>query len=348
MSANFDKGGQYFDHPLNLKKREFRTWDAGRVFLEVARHTSLRSAADALGLRHNTVRARIDELEHELGCTLIIRDRLGVRLTADGDRILAALSRMEREAFSVLGASNRSEVTVSGEVRITVTEGLGTFWVTPRLVEFQMANPRLIVVMDGVAHTADIQRLETDIAIHLRRPSSPDVNVKKLGRLHLVPFVAPSYVQRFGRPKSLADLRNHRIVLQRDDDKELQATYDKIFPGVPPEGLVAFKTNLGSANYWALAQGAGIGWLPTYAHALGAPLIALDELGMNLPVDIWLWFHKEMKRTARVSRTIDWIKRSFDPREYPWFRDEFIHPSDLEAMYRGGPLAKLFSGFMGR
>lgn len=348
MSAISDRGGHSYDHPLDLRRREFRAWDAGRVFLEVVRRESFRAAGNALGLKHNTVRARIDELENELGCTLLIRDRKGVRLTSEGESVRAAITRMEREAFNVLRASSRNEVTVSGEVRITVTEGLGTFWLTPRLVEFQQANPRLIVVLDGLVHTAGIERLETDLAVHLRRPTAPELNVKKLGRLHLMPFVAPSYVRRYGRPKDLADLRNHRILLQRDDDRDIRATYDAIFPGVPQEGLVAFKTNLGSAYYWALAQGAGIGWLPTYAYAMGAPLIPLDELGVILPVDIWLWYHKELKRTARVSRTIDWVKRSFDAREFPWFRDEFIHPNKLEAAFHGEPMVKLFSGFLGR
>ena len=26
---------------------------------------------------------------------------------------------------------------------------------------------------------------------------------------------------------------------------------------------------------------------------------------------------------------IDWIKRIFDPKTYPCFKDEFIHPNDL-------------------
>ena len=27
--------------------------------------------------------------------------------------------------------------------------------------------------------------------------------------------------------------------------------------------------------------------------------------------------------------SIDWLKKIFDPKIHPWFRDEFIHPSEL-------------------
>jgi hypothetical protein len=42
---------------------------------------------------------------------------------------------------------------------------------------------------------------------------------------------------------------------------------------------------------------------------------------------------------------IDWLIDSFDPRKYPWFRDEFIHPNDLPKEYRGTPIINLFEGF---
>ena len=44
---------------------------------------------------------------------------------------------------------------------------------------------------------------------------------------------------------------------------------------------------------------------------------------------------------------IDWLIDAFDPKKYPWFRDEFIHPNELAKEYRGGPLVNLLEGFAG-
>ena len=50
----------------------------------------------------------------------------------------------------------------------------------------------------------------------------------------------------------------------------------------------------------------------------------------------------------RVKRIIDWITESFNPRRFPWFRDEFIHPDKLAEAYHGEPLANLFAGYLGK
>jgi DNA-binding transcriptional LysR family regulator len=235
---------------------------------------------------------------------------------------------------------------LSGEVRLAVTEGLGTFWIAPRLVEFQRANPKLLVDVNCAMKSADVLRMEADLAIQITRPTAPDQCVVKLGRLHFVPFAAQSYLQTFGTPKTGKDLAQHRILIQSDDNVQWRKLYARLFPGLPMIGLVALRTNVSSAHYWSIAKGAGIGVLPTYAQAIGAQLVPLD-LGIHETVDIWLTYHPDARRIARVSRMIDWVIKSFSPKEFPWFRNEFIHPDELEKFYRGEPLVNMFAGFMG-
>src|ERR1043165_373113 len=58
-------------------------WDSVRIFLEVARRGSFRSAAEHLGQSINGLRRRIAELEQQLGLTLFTRHVDGVRITAE-------------------------------------------------------------------------------------------------------------------------------------------------------------------------------------------------------------------------------------------------------------------------
>ena len=110
-------------------------------------------------------------------------------------------------------------------------------------------------------------------------------------------------------------------------------------------GFVAMRNNVSTAHLWSIAKGAGVGWLPTYVPALGDPLIPLD-LGVKFELDIWLAYHPDAKKIPRVRHLIDWIIQSFDGRKYPWFRDEFVHPKDLQKSYKEAePLANLFAGF---
>jgi DNA-binding transcriptional LysR family regulator len=320
-------------------------WESIRVFLEVARRGSFRSAAEQLGQSINAVRRRITDLEHQLGVALFTRHVDGVRTTAEGSEILEAALKMERAAFGLVRARDRTAPTLAGEVRLAVTEGLGTFWIAPRLVEFQRTHPKLLIDLKCATQSADVLRLEADASIQLTKPTNPDLKVVKLARLHSIPFAGQSYIDTYGTPKTLDELfKHHRIVLQVAEQTAMQELYDKVAPGVPQVGFVALRTNVGSAHYWAIAKGAGIGWLPTYAAAIAARIIPV-ELDLRFQFDVWLTYHPDVDRIPRVRRMIDWLIAAFDPRKYPWFRDEFIHPVDLPKDLRGAPVINLFEGF---
>ena len=347
MHPIMERSVPHAEHALQGARRIIPDWEAVRVSLEVVRKGSFRAAAEHLRMSVNAVRRRVEELEQALGVTLLTRHVDGVRITAEGEKVFAAAIQMESASFGLLQARDQSDASnISGEVRLAVTEGLGTFWIAPRLVEFQRANPNLLIDVNCAMKSADVLRLEADVAIQITRPTAPDLRLVKLGRLHFLPFAAPSYLETFGYPKSVLDLIHHRILVQSDDNTQWRQLYDRLFPGVSPTGLVALRTNVSSAHYWSIAKGAGIGLLPTYAQWIGAEIVPLD-LGIHETVDIWLTYHPDAKRIARVSRLIDWAIQAFSPQKYPWFRDEFIHSNELKNVYRGEPLPTMFAGSIG-
>ena len=158
-------------HPVHAQTTP--DWEAIRIFLEVARRGSFRSASDHLGLSINALRRRITELEHQLAVTLFTRHVDGVRTTAEGEAILASAKQMEVASFGLIRARDRSVPSLSGEVRLGVTEGLGTFWVAPRLVEFQRAHPQLLVDLSCEMKSADVLRLEADAARTINKAHQP-------------------------------------------------------------------------------------------------------------------------------------------------------------------------------
>ncbi|HEX2367455.1 MAG TPA: LysR family transcriptional regulator [Bradyrhizobium sp.] len=321
-----------------------KDWDAARVFLEVARCGSFRSAADKLGLSINAVRRRVGDFERQTGATMFIRDVHGARLTEEGVHVVAAVERMEAAAFDLLRASVSASNELSGEIRVAVTEGLGTFWLAPRLVDFQRSYPNILIDLHCAMRSADVSRHEADIAIQLSRPAVLDVKQVRLGRMHLMFFASQHYLNTYGMPKTADELVKHRLVMQLSDEVMAKDAFASLFPGYSERDLVVMKTNVSSANYWAVANGAGIGVFPTYAQALGGKMIPLD-IDTRWSVDIWLSYHPGSGRIPRVRHMIDWLIEAFNPAKYPWFGDEFLHPRELEAVNMGEPLTHLFGGF---
>jgi DNA-binding transcriptional LysR family regulator len=251
---------------------------------------------------------------------------------------------MEAAAFDLLRAGNSVANTVSGEVRVAVTEGLGTFWLAPRLVEFQQSFPSILVDLHCAMRSADVSRHEADIAIHLSRPAALDVKLVRLGRMHLMLFASPKYLEAYGTPTTAEELIKHRLVMQVADQTAAKETFDSWFPGHAQQDLLVMKTNVSSANYWAVANGAGIGVFPTYASALGGELVPL-EIELRRPFDIWLSYHPGNGRIPRVRHMIDWLVEAFNPARFPWFKDEFVHPTEFKAVYTGESLTHKFGGF---
>jgi len=313
-------------------------WEAVHIFLEVARCGSFRAAAQKLRLSVNALRRRIDEFERELGLPVLTRHVNGVQPTEEGAKIYNAALQMESASFGLLQARDLSDKQAEGEVRLSITEGLGTAWLLPQLAEFQRVNPKLTMNLRCGPKPADLVRLEADISVQLDRPKEPDLKVTKLGRLHLMFFASKAYLEAHGHPKSVGDFATHRLAVLSDEERKWQEAYEKLFGGISSGGLVSIRNNVSTAHFSSIAKGIGIGALPTYVQAIGARLVPLDITVTEKP-DIWLVYRSETKRIARVRKVIDWLIQSFDPRRFPWFRDEFIHPDRFPDVYKGDPLA---------
>jgi DNA-binding transcriptional LysR family regulator len=343
MPLNLNRGGSENEHTKLGSRGAGPDWETIRTFLELVRSGSIRSAADRMGLSPNALRRKIDDLERALGTALVTRHIDGVRPTAEGNEILQVARRMEEAAIALIRARDRVVPAMSGEVRIGITEALGAFWLGPRLIEFQRAYPQLAVDLMCAMRSADVLRMEVDVAIQLNRPTNPDVKIIRLGRIHSMPGAAPSYLAIYGTPKAIGDLSKHRLALQFADQTRSHDLFGQLFPGIELSKLVKFSTNNSSALLWAIVRGAGIGWAPSYVYAMGPTMTPLD-IDAVFPFDIWLTYHPDAARVPRVRRMIDWIVENFDPKLFPWFRDEFIHPRDLLQVYDGPRLVNLFEG----
>src|SRR5229473_6663428 len=302
------------------------SWDDLRSFLACAKYKSFRNAAEELGVTSTTLMRRLDRLEECIGCKLFLRDQSGLTLSDEGAVMIGDVMEMERHAFNVFRRAAQSDDT-AGTVRVAVTEGPGNFWILPRLIDFQKTYRKITVDLRCAMEQADVAKLEADIAIQLEPPTNPDLIVARLGRLHIYTFASEAYRDAYGLPKSIADLRNHRIVKQHGVQLD-ETGYARILGLESLEGIVGISTNSSVAVLYAIERGAGVGFLPTSAIALGAPLVAID-LGINYHMDLWLTYHKEFRNSDRHKIVIEWLKSIFDPKAHACFRDEFIHPNEL-------------------
>jgi DNA-binding transcriptional LysR family regulator len=336
--------GAAFVQKADLAGAPDALWDDLHAFLACAEHRSFRRAAEVLGLTNTTLMRRMDRLEHQLGTKLFVRHQAGLMLSEAGKNILDDVKEMERLSFNVFRTASQAASIPSGLVRVAVTEGPGTYWVLPRLIDFQNTYPTLTVDLRCAMEQADVARLEADIAVQFEKPRNPEIICTRLGRLHIYPFASETYARNYGMPRSPAEWKFHRIVVQMAAQLD-ETAYERVLGLDSLNGVTGIRTNSSTATLYAVERGAGIGFLPSCTTALGAPLVPVD-FEFKHGMDFWLTYHHSLKNSQQHMIVVDWLKRIFDPKTYPCFRDEFIHPNDLVPMMESAREAIGLDGYL--
>lgn len=333
-------------HRIVEDERDRLNWDDIRLFSEVARSGSFRTAAEATGISANTLRRRIDLLERRLGHILLARQASGVRLTPEGHEVVRVADRLRDETLNLERMAKSGTRGLSGTVKVAVTEGLGTFWIIPRLVDFQQRHPELTLDLWCDMRLADMSSHQADVAVQLDPPEDSELVITRLGYLHLMLFASDEYLRLHGAPTRVEDLADYHFVEQVAPQVP-SSMLKTVVPNPLAKHFVSFRANTSTAHAYAISRGAGIGLLPTYARAITRRVRPVN-VDFRLRRDIWLTYHPKARDLKRVRAVVDWLRESFDPNRYPWFREEFLPPDRLETDFIKNNVIYLFEGFLER
>lgn len=313
---------------LRIPELEKVSWDDIALMASIAEFGSLRQAALAFRVNASTLVRRVEKLEESLGTRILDRLPQGFRLNKAGAAIAAVAREMRRHFLKLQDVAKRDQ-DARGRVKIAITEGLGAFWLAPRLPSFTAEHPELLLELEMSMDLKNLMRHEADVAVQIRRPENPDLIAVRLCHLHIYPFASLAYIERYGLP-SLVDRRpQHKLVLQ-ESEQIASHVIDEFLRQHGIERDVAIVTNSSVTHLYAVEKGMGIGGLPTFAMAMGARLVPID-IGLSHTAEVWVSYRRELRRTKRIALVVDWLRRVFDPRRYPWFAPGFIHPAEIMA-----------------
>lgn len=285
-------------------------WDLLHCFLAVADGGSLSAAARRLKLSQPTVSRRVTALETALETQLFDRSGPRLALTAEGESLHESVRRMETEAVSAMRRLSGRNVALSGSVRIACTEGIGAYWLTPALYDFQARYPEIDVELAVDNHTANLSRREADIAIRLRLPDAAAplqeaLIGRRLGMLAMSVYASESYLRRHGMPNRPADLKQHRIV--GFDDSFGGPEFQNWLPPAAQGARQSFVSNSLLAQRAAIAAGLGIG-ICADILVRGDPAFVslLPGLPLRKP-ETWLLYHADLRRSARIRAAVEFL-----------------------------------------
>jgi LysR family glycine cleavage system transcriptional activator len=181
-----------------------------RAFAAVARHLSVRRAAEELRVDHTVVSRHLHALQASLELQLVETSRQGVRLTPAGQEYAAAIL----PAFAAIDAATARLETRRSARKLTVwcIPGFALHWLTPRLAELHRHYPHLEVALRPTEQHPDFATGEADAEIRYGRPSGRGVRHATLLVPRMYPVASPGFLAAHPGLSSPADLLTSPLI----------------------------------------------------------------------------------------------------------------------------------------
>lgn len=278
------------------------SWDFYRTFLAVLEHGSLSAAARELGLTQPTIGRHIAALEEAVGTQLFTRSQQGLLPTDAALALKPHAQALASTAATLLRAASGSHDTISGTVRISASEVIGTEVLPPILARLQVAHPGLAIELSASDSVEDLLQREADIAVRMVEPAQDAILARRVGTITLGLFAHRHYLVRHGEPKSIEDLHHHKLLGFDRQTAFIRAMMKRypLFDGLS----FAFKSDHSIVLHNALRAGIGIGFYQVPLARKDENLVRLLP-DIELSLDTWVAMHENLRTSPRCRVTFD-------------------------------------------
>lgn len=203
------------------------------------------------------------------------------------------------------GQAAGGALAIHGTLRISVSEGFGSWFLARQVPEFAEAHPALTLDLVASSGFLSLSKREADIAVTLSRPKAGPMVARKLSDYALRLYASRAYLDHHGQPRAPGDLaQGHRLIGYIPDLLCAGAALSgRDLPR--PCAHAALLQHQRPAP--AAGRRAGIGARPPcFIGDADAGLVpVLPE--RRVTRTFWLVTHKDTHQLARVRAGKDWI-----------------------------------------
>ena len=223
---------------LETSKR-FRhfNWEKAKTLYYVTKLGSFTKAGVFLRVTQSALSRHIIELEQTLGTSLFIREARGVKLTRKGEELFAIIEA----AFLGINGFTRNihPETTQGKkrkIRIVSTHAIMSYMLDKHIFTYNKEHPDLMFELITDDHMIDIVMNDVDIAIRPFDPDARGIQQELLFTLEKKLYASSEYLEKYGEPKTVEELKDHRIIAPAHPEELPYADVNWILRLGVPEG----------------------------------------------------------------------------------------------------------------
>lgn len=267
---------------------------------------SLTRAAEALGCTQSAVSHAINALEKEFGFAVLKRSRAGVRLTADGERLMPAIRGMLNYAEQLKQTVSAIRGLDSGTVRIGAFTSVAVHWLPGVIKQFQSDYPNVdIKLLNGDYHDVEQWVMEGSVDLgFVNVPASLGCECVPLMEDRLLAILPPEHKFASYPKFPLVECETEAFITlletsNHDANKALSAA------GIKPN--IRFSTKDDYAIIAMVEQGLGISIMPELLLKGRNDNVAIKELVPPSKRVIGLAIPETSKASPATRRFADYI-----------------------------------------
>lgn len=182
---------------------------AMRVFARVVESHSFVKAAESLQMATPQVSRIVQALESHLGARLLNRTTRSISVTDDGEayyqrsiRVLAEVEEMEAEL-------THAKLNPKGRLKVNLPALIAKMIIIPALPDFFERYPDIEIEMGLSDRQVDIVEEGVDCVIRTGELEDSGLVARRIGNMRRITCASPSYLERYGEPKTIDDLHEH-------------------------------------------------------------------------------------------------------------------------------------------
>ena len=284
--------------------------NALRAFAVVYAEGGIRPAARTLGVSHSSVSRHLRELEAWIETDLIDRATRSRELTftAQGVRLGETANHTLSELHQM--TESLRERRSKNSVLVDTTPSFAARWLLPQLPEFEAVAPwvKVSVLVDQRQRHPDT--IGCDLSIRMGAGPWDDQRAFPLMSDQLVPVASPRYWDRHPKPGTVDDLRDHKLLHDRDPNTSWQRWRD--LHG-PVDLDVRKGQRFGSSDLVIRAAEHGLGIALAHRQLIEDSLKggilepAFETLMVELENAYWI-IPAQAKSSKAVGVFLDWVK----------------------------------------
>ncbi|GAA3668361.1 LysR family transcriptional regulator [Arthrobacter ginkgonis] len=277
------------------------------ILRAVAQTGRFATAAEELGINHTTVSRRIATLEKALGDHVLARTPGGWELTELGTRAAEAAEAVAAAVAGLTGGPSGGP-GISGVVRLSATDGMSAYVVSPAIARLRRRHPGIRVEIVVATRRASQIRSGLDIEIVVGQPQVHRARAIRLGDYRLGLFASAGWIAEHGMPSSLGQVLEHPLVYFIDSMLQVDDldTPRRILPGMAD--------SISSTNVFvhvaATRAGGGIGLLPCFMAAQHPELVRILPGEVAERLTYWLVARPESLRQPAVAAVAEAVRQA--------------------------------------